>query len=146
MARILIVNGPNLNMLGKREPEVYGNKTLSEINQRLEQLGRDLGLDLVFFQSNGEGEIIDFIQEEGPKADGIIINPGAFTHYSYAIRDAILAVGTDTIEVHMTNVFKREEFRHRSVIAPVCRGFVGGFGSYGYAMALSYLSDRGRKE
>lgn len=141
MPTILVVNGPNLNLLGKREPDVYGKRTLSEINDSLSRLAGELDLDLIFFQSNGEGEIIDFIQSEAPKAAGMIINPGALTHYSYAIRDAIVATSVETVEVHVSNVFKREEFRHKSVLAPVCKGFLAGFGFYGYAMALSYFAD-----
>ena len=141
MARILIVNGPNLNLLGKREPEIYGKQTLDEINSHLKRLGTELKLELEFFQSNSEGEIVDFIQREGEKSDGMIINPGAFTHYSYAIRDAIVAVGIETVEVHLSNVHGREEFRRQSVIAPVCRAFLCGFGQYGYALALSYFAD-----
>jgi 3-dehydroquinate dehydratase-2 len=141
MARILIVNGPNMNLLGKREPEVYGSKTLDKLNERLKQLADDLGLEAVFFQSNAEGELIDFIQKEAEEADGMLINPAALTHYSYALRDAIVATGIAAIEVHVTNVFSREEFRRTSVIAPACRGFVAGFGLYGYAMGLSYFAD-----
>jgi len=139
--RILIVNGPNLNLLGSREPEIYGSETLSEMNNYLQDLGRDLGLDLAFFQSNNEGDLIDFIHKEAPLSQGLVINPGALTHYSYALRDAIVAVRIETIEVHLSNLFEREEFRHQSVIAPVCRGQLCGFGFYGYAMALSYFAD-----
>jgi 3-dehydroquinate dehydratase-2 len=141
MAKVLVVNGPNLNLLGTREPELYGTKDLAAINEDLAGLAEKLKLDLVFFQSNGEGEILDFIHEHAGGTVGMIINPGAFTHYSIAIRDAIVATGIETIEVHVTNVFTREEFRHRSVIAPVCRGMVAGMGFYGYAMALSYFAD-----
>ena len=141
MPRILIVNGPNLNLLGSREPEIYGSETLSEMNNYLQDLGRDLGLDLAFFQSNNEGDLIDFIHKEAPLSQGLVINPGALTHYSYALRDAIVAVRIETIEVHLSNLFEREEFRHQSVIAPVCRGQLCGFGFYGYAMALSYFAD-----
>lgn len=141
MNKVLIVNGPNLNLLGSREPQIYGDKTLDELNKRLADLAKELGLELVFFQSNQEGDLIDFIHREAVKADGLVINPGAFTHYSYALRDAIAAVGIDTVEVHLSNLYRREEFRHRSVIAPVCQGHLVGFGFYGYAMALSYFSD-----
>ena len=141
MAKILVVNGPNLNMLGTREPEVYGTETLDQMNARLAELANEIGLDLVFFQSNHEGEIIDFLQKESTSADGVVINPGALTHYSYALRDAILAIGIETVEVHLSNLFARDDFRRNSVIAPVCRGQVCGFGFYGYAMALSYFSD-----
>lgn len=141
MAKILIVNGPNLNLLGKREPEVYGNTSLDELNGRLRDMANELKIDLIFFQSNSEGELIDFIQKESSEADGLIINPGALTHYSYALRDAITAVDIEAVEVHMTNIYKREEFRHKSVLADVCQGHLAGFGFYGYAMALSYFAD-----
>ncbi len=141
MTKVLVVNGPNLNLLGRREPEVYGKRTLEDLNEKLEALARDLKVELRFFQSNSESDIIDFIHREGFEADGMIINPGALSHYSYAIRDAITAVGIDTIEVHLSNIYSREEFRRRSVVAPVCSGHLAGFGFYGYAMALSYFSD-----
>jgi 3-dehydroquinate dehydratase II len=141
VSRILIVNGPNLNLLGRREPQVYGTSTLDELNGRLDQMAQELKIDLVFFQSNHEGELIDFIHREAAEAAGIVINPGALTHYSYALRDAIAAVQIEAIEVHMSNIHAREEFRRTSVIAPVCRGAVAGFGFYGYAMALSYFAD-----
>ena len=139
MHRILIVNGPNLNLLGQREPETYGSESLDEINERLTAHAEQLGLDVSFFQSNSEGEIIDYLHREGFEADGLIINPGAFTHYSYAIRDAIVAVNLCAVEVHLSNIYSREEFRHKSVIAPVCRGHVVGFGAEGYFMALSFF-------
>ena len=141
MGKILVVNGPNLNLLGKREPEIYGTKTLDELNEHLSSLAKDLELELEYFQSNSEGGIIDFIQEKGFEARGMIINPGAYTHYSYAIRDAISSVGVDTVEVHLSNIYDREDFRKESAIAPVCIGQIIGFGFYGYAMALSYFSD-----
>jgi 3-dehydroquinate dehydratase-2 len=146
MNKILVVNGPNLNLLGKREPEIYGNQTLDKLNETLKKLAADLGYELKIFQSNSEGAIIDFIQKEAPDAKGLIINPGAFTHYSYAIRDAVDSVKVETIEVHLSNIYAREEFRHESVIAPVCRGQLSGFGFYGYAMALSYFADTGNDE
>ncbi len=141
MSRILVINGPNLNLLGTREPEIYGTETLEEMNNHLAVLAKEIGLEVSFFQSNHEGEIIDILQREREKADGIIINPGALTHYSYALRDAIVAIGVETVEVHLSNLFARDDFRQKSVIAPVCRGQVCGFGFYGYAMALSYFSD-----
>jgi len=146
MARVLVVNGPNLNLLGKREPEIYGTATLDELNERLSGLAGELGLELAFFQSNSEGAIIDFIQNEAPNAVGLIINAGALTHYSYAIRDVIAAVEIEAVEVHMSNIYARDEFRQKSVIAPVARGHLAGFGFYGYAMALSYFADTSSEE
>ncbi len=141
MSKILVVNGPNLNLLGKREPEIYGTKTADELNSRLSALAAEIGLSLEFFQSNSEGALIDFIQARGTEAKGMIINAAALTHYGYALRDAIAAFSIETVEVHLSNVYAREEFRHHSVIAPVCKGQIVGFGFYGYAMALSYFSD-----
>jgi len=141
MPRILVVNGPNLNLLGKREPEVYGTETLDELNGKLADMAKELRVEVSFFQSNSESDIIDYLHTEGFDADGLIINPGALTHYSYALRDAIAAVNIEAIEVHMSNIYAREEFRHKSVIAPVCTGHLVGFGFYGYAMALSYFAD-----
>jgi 3-dehydroquinate dehydratase-2 len=111
------------------------------MNGRLTDLATEIGLEIAFFQSNHEGAIIDYLHTESSNADGIIINPGALTHYSYALRDAIVAIGTETIEIHLSNLFARDDFRQKSVIAPVCRGQICGFGFYGYAMALSYFSD-----
>ncbi len=141
MAKILVVNGPNLNLLGRREPDIYGDRSLDELNEKLADLARELQVELEFFQSNSESAIIDFIQTAGFDADGMIINPGALSHYSIAIRDAISGVGVDTIEVHLSNIYGREDFRRQSVIAPVCSGQLVGFGFYGYAMALSYFAD-----
>jgi len=141
MPEILIINGPNLNLLGQRQTEIYGKESLKELNKNLSALAKRLNLKLKFLQSNSEGEIIDFLHKEGTKAAGIIINPGALTHYSYAIRDAIAAIATETIEVHISNIFAREEFRKHSVIAPVCAGHISGFGLYSYALALSYFAD-----
>jgi len=146
MPEILVVNGPNLNLLGKREPDIYGKTSLEELNTKLKEIAGQLGLNLVFFQSNREGEIIDFLHKNGFGANGLIINPGALTHYSYALRDAISAVGIDTVEVHMSNVHAREKFRRKSVIAPVCNGSLTGFGAYGYVMALSYFADNGAEK
>ncbi|MEW6097074.1 MAG: type II 3-dehydroquinate dehydratase [bacterium] len=134
MDKILVIHGPNLNLLGKREPEVYGNITLDEINQELEKLAKELLVELKIIQSNHEGEIIDEIQKTD--ADVIIINPGAFTHTSIAIRDAIAARDIPTIEVHLSNIYKREEFRHKSLIAPVCVGQISGFGMESYILAV----------
>jgi 3-dehydroquinate dehydratase-2 len=141
MSKILLVNGPNLNLLGRREPDTYGKTTLPEIEKGLSQTAAAAGHQLLAFQSNHEGAIIDFIQKEGPLALGLIINAGAYSHYSYAIRDAISAVGIRAIEVHISNVYAREEFRHKSVLAPVCAGQIAGLGVDGYYAALKWLID-----
>jgi 3-dehydroquinate dehydratase-2 len=146
MPDILIIHGPNLNLLGGRETEIYGKQTLDELNQSLSELAKTLNLKLKFFQSNSEGALIDYLHKHGPKAAGIVINPGALTHYSYALRDAISGIITETIEVHISNIYAREEFRRHSVIAPVCSGQISGFGLYGYALALSYFADTSRKK
>jgi 3-dehydroquinate dehydratase-2 len=139
MPSILIIHGPNLNLLGTREPDVYGNVSLDQINARLVEHGVSRGLDVRTFQSNHEGALIDAIHEAGKWAQGIVINPGGFTHYSVALRDAISAVGVPTIEVHLTNVYAREEFRHRSMIAGVCVGQITGLGWRGYLHAMDAL-------
>ncbi|MBQ7779624.1 MAG: type II 3-dehydroquinate dehydratase [Clostridia bacterium] len=143
--KILVLNGPNLNLTGMREPTHYGSATLDEINSALSEAASSLGIETVFFQSNHEGDIIDYIHSALDTFDGIILNAGAFTHYSYAIRDAIAAVKVPTVEVHMSNVHAREEFRHTSVIAPVCIGSIAGFGSFSYHLALAALIERFKK-
>jgi 3-dehydroquinate dehydratase-2 len=137
--RILLVNGPNLNRLGSRRPEIYGRTTLSEIEAAVRERAVGLGAEIVAFQSNSEGALIDFMHEEADAADGIIMNPGAFTHYSYALRDAVEATEKPLVEVHLSNIHAREEFRHRSVIAPVALGQVAGLGWRGYLAALDVL-------
>jgi len=144
MSKILLINGPNLNLLGQREPDIYGKSTLPELVKGLSQAARAAGHELLAFQSNHEGEIIDFVQRESPSALGLIINAGAFSHYSYALRDAISAVGIRAIEVHISNVYAREEFRHTSVLAPVCVGQISGLGTDGYFAALRWLIDHAR--
>lgn len=137
--KILIINGPNLNMLGIREPEKYGNETLADINDKIKKYCDDNNISVEFYQSNIEGEIINKIHSARGNFDGIIMNAGAFTHYSYAIRDAIPIAEMPVIEVHLTNVHSREEFRHKSVIAPVCKGQICGFGSNSYLVAVRAL-------
>jgi 3-dehydroquinate dehydratase-2 len=137
--RILLINGPNLNLLGTRNPEVYGRTTLQDIVDRVTQRGEQLGAEIVAFQSNSEGSIIDFIQANAPGADGILINAGAFTHYSLAIRDAFEAVEKPFVEVHISNVHAREEFRHHSVLADIAVAQVAGLGWRGYIAALDSL-------
>lgn len=141
MKRILVINGVNLNMLGIREPEVYGKATLADLNQMVERKAKELGCEVECFQSNVEGEICSKIHEAYGKCDGIIINPAAYTHYSYAIRDAISSVQIPTIEVHISNVHGREAFRDNSVIVPECVGQICGLGYKGYLYALEALCD-----
>jgi len=141
MLKILVIHGPNLNLLGTREPGIYGRQTLKDINARLLKEAKDRDVSLTAVQTNSEGEIITLLQKARGKFDGIIINPAAFTHYSYAIYDTILAIGIPTIEVHLSNIHKREEFRRKSVIAPACLGQICGFGFRSYLLALSVLID-----
>jgi 3-dehydroquinate dehydratase-2 len=134
--KLLFVNGPNLNLLGSRENDIYGSLTLEEIAASVNKEAMVLNADIDFLQSNHEGELIDIIHDSKGKYDMIIANPGAFTHYSIAIRDAIKGVLVPTIEIHISNIYKREEFRHKSVIAPVCVGQISGFGADSYIVAL----------
>ena len=139
--RILIINGPNLNMLGIREPEIYGNKTLEDINADIKAYSEGMKLECDFFQSNCEGEIVSKIHSVLNDYDGCIINAGAYSHYSYAIRDAISSVNKPFIEVHMSNIHAREEFRHNSVITAVCQGSIFGFGANTYILAVNAMRD-----
>ena len=134
--RILVIHGPNLNLLGKRDPEKYGNKGLEEINSILRNQASDLGAELDFFQSNSEGDLVDFVQKESPHAGGIIINPGALTHYGLSLRDALEDSKLPIIEVHLSNIYAREDFRQRSLTAPVVKGQISGLGWRGYLAAL----------
>lgn len=133
---ILVINGPNLNLLGKREPGVYGSDSLQEIQNEIIAETKALNVDVEFYQSNHEGGIIDALHNAMDDADGVVLNAGAYTHYSYAIRDAIKAIKIPVVEIHMSNVDSREEFRHVSVIAPVCKGSIAGFGKFSYILGI----------
>ncbi len=137
--RVAVIHGPNLNMLGKREVGIYGGKTMENINDEVAAEADRLKVDVEFFQSNSEGALIDFIHGCVGRVDGIVLNAGAYTHYSSALRDAIAAVNIPTAEVHISNIHKREDFRHVSVIAPVCVGQISGFGSHSYVLGLRAL-------
>jgi 3-dehydroquinate dehydratase II len=136
---ILVLNGPNLNLLGKREPVIYGHETLEDVEARVRSAASGTGYEIVCHQSNFEGELLDLIHRYGWICSGIIINPGAFTHYSIALRDALAAVPAPAIEIHLSNTAAREEFRHHSVISPVVLGTIAGLGSNGYVLALRHL-------
>ena len=143
--RVLVVNGPNLNRLGKRDPTQYGNRTLADIEAAVADRASELGVQISFYQSNHEGAIIDFLQAESETADGIVINPGALTHYGLSLRDALADTALPIIEVHLSNIHAREKFRSVSVIAPIARGQIAGQGWKGYISALDLLVDSLKK-
>ena len=140
--KILIINGPNLNLLGKREPGIYGENSYAALCEGLRRFADENGAEVAFFQSNHEGAIVDAIQQADGVYDGIVMNPGAYTHYSVAILDALKAVSVPCVEVHISNIHQREEFRHKSVTAPACVGQICGLGLFGYQAALSYFLSR----
>ncbi|MBO4941165.1 MAG: type II 3-dehydroquinate dehydratase [Clostridia bacterium] len=137
--KIMVLNGPNLNMLGVREVGIYGSESYADLEALIENYASEKGIEATVIQSNSEGEIIDFIHHSLGNYDAIIINPGAYTHYSYAIRDALASVNLPAVEVHISNVYKREEFRHKSITAPACTGQIAGLGFRGYLLAMDYL-------
>lgn len=137
--KIYVINGPSLNFLGIREKNIYGNSTYEDLIKYISEEAKKLEVEVEFFQSNSEGEIIDFLQDAYKNADGVIINPGAYTHYSYAIFDALLSVNLPAVEVHLSNIYKREEFRRKSITASGCIGQISGFGFLGYKLALEAL-------
>ena len=140
--RVLIINGPNLNMLGRRDSKIYGQTRLSEIEDRVRLKAQGLGTETEFFQSNHEGAIVDYLQENSAEAAGVIINAGALTHYGLSLRDALADTGLPIIEVHISNIHARERFRRNSVIAPVAVGQIAGLGPHGYVLALEFLAAR----
>ena len=138
--RVVVVNGPNLNLLGKREPEIYGTRTLDDLQKTVKAKAAELGIDVSFYQSNSEGEIIDFLHQHGPGSLGIVINPAALAHYSLALYDCLQALALPVVEVHISNIHAREEFRSKSVTARAARGVITGLGFAGYELALEYLA------
>jgi 3-dehydroquinate dehydratase-2 len=139
--RVLVINGPNINLLGQREPGLYGEKSLDEINADLKKIAAEKQVEIDFFQSNHEGEIIDRIHQARGSVDAMIVNAGALTHYSIALLDALKAVSIPFVEVHLTNIYAREEFRHTSLLSPVARGGIFGLGAAGYSLALQAVCD-----
>ena len=144
--KITVINGPNLNLLGQREPQIYGGTTLAQIEESLRQQGKEIGIDVRCFQSNIEGELVDALQQAGNDSDGVILNGGAYTHTSVALRDAVAAIDIPVVEVHLSNPQAREEFRWTSLLADVCVGSVSGFGERSYELALLWFERKGRKE
>ena len=142
MTRVLVLQGPNLNLLGTREPEIYGRQTLEELHAEIARRALELDVEIVFFQSNHEGALIDFLQAEAGNCLGIVINPGGLTHTSVSLRDAVAATGRPAIEVHLSNIHAREPFRHTSLLAPICRGQIAGLGWRGYRYALEALIEQ----
>lgn len=142
MKKIVVVNGPNLDRLGTREPDIYGTQTLADLERLVRERGRQLGAEVSFFQSNHEGELIDFLQREAPGSLGVVINPAAFSHYSLALYDCLQALAVPVVEVHLSNIHAREEFRSRSVTARAAKGLIAGLGFKGYELAMEYLTQK----
>jgi 3-dehydroquinate dehydratase-2 len=141
MKRIVVVNGPNLNLLGKREPKIYGTRTHADLVKTIRAKARKLGVEATVFQSNHEGQLIDFLQKEAPGSVGIVINPGALSHYSLALADCLQSLAVPTVEVHISNIHAREEFRSKSVTARAARGVITGLGFTGYLLAMEFLTE-----
>lgn len=141
MKRILVVNGPNLNLLGKREPHIYGTRSLADLTDAVRERAAKLGLEVSFFQSNHEGDLIDFLQKEAPGSAGIVLNPGALSHYSLALADCLQSLAIPTVEVHISNIHGREEYRSKSVTARAARGVITGLGFTGYLLALESFAE-----